>query len=193
MFVKINLKDEICLICLESLNNREIFIGTCGHVYCLECRSKLQVCPECREIYQVDIKKDLLPILYEEIEDFFCDLPYHINEVKLTAIAVYKFSVSYFMNDEMDIKEMEKILKGNDFIEFWKFEHLYNEHGESYTPEEFFFNLIADIFFGYLRTNFPDLKLTNELFQIYPIGLDFYDLPIEQTYFYNCFENLNKI
>lgn len=190
MYLKLDL-NENCPVCLESLNQKELYIGSCGHVYCLECRTKIQACPECREYYDIDIKLDFEPSLFSEIENFFCDLPYHIKEIRLTAAAIFSCSINYFIKEDSEIEnnpQLKKLVDSPDYIETYKIEYIYSELNIlEYTPEDFFFYLISDIFFGYLRLNFPDISMDSEIFKILPIGIDLYDLPKEETFFFNHF------
>jgi len=191
MYLDLNL-DENCPICWDSLKGKEIYIGSCGHAYCLECRTKIQVCPECREYYDIDIKLDLEPTLFSEIESFFSELPFDIKEIRLTAAAIFSCSVNYFIKNENEIDpELQKMIDTPDYIETYKFEYIYSDLSDiedlKLSPEDFFFYLLADIFFGYLRENFPDFPTDSKIFKMLPVGVDLYQIPKEESFFFNHF------
>jgi hypothetical protein len=110
-----NIKKEECPICLESINEDNIGITICGHIYCYSCiktviSQTFKKCPTCKR----ELASDKIFLISEnkskDVNELGTKLGYIINYIKSTP---NKYRIIFSQWDDL-LKEVGKVLTNNN-------------------------------------------------------------------------------
>jgi len=110
-----NIKKEECPICLDTINENNIGITICGHIYCYSCiksaiSQTFKKCPTCKH----ELASDKIFLISEnkskEVNELGTKLGYIINYIKSTP---NKYRIIFSQWDDL-LKEVGKVLTNNN-------------------------------------------------------------------------------
>lgn len=110
-----NIKKEECPICLDSINEDNIGITICGHIYCYSCiktviNQPIKKCPTCKR----ELASDKIFLISEnkskDVNELGTKLGYIINYIKSTP---NKYRIIFSQWDDL-LKEVGKVLTNNN-------------------------------------------------------------------------------
>jgi hypothetical protein len=110
-----NIKKEECPICLDTINEDNIGITICGHIYCYSCiktviSQSIKKCPTCKH----ELASDKIFLISEnkskDVNELGTKLGYIINYIKSTP---NKYRIIFSQWDDL-LKEVGKVLTNNN-------------------------------------------------------------------------------
>lgn len=115
-----NVKQQDCSICLSSINENDLGITICGHIYCYSCISTVikesknsgtsSNCPNCNKNIQLDNIFLISQNKSKDVDNLGTKLAYIINYIKSTP---NKYRIIFSQWDYL-LKEVGKVLEQNN-------------------------------------------------------------------------------